>query len=322
MSVIGYHASHEQFPPSRLLTWVQAAATAGFGGAMSSDHFYPWSERQGESGFSWAWLGAAMQATALPYGLICAPAPRYHPAVVAQAAATLAELFPGRFWLALGSGQALNEHITGDRWPPKEERNARLAEAAAVIRALWRGETVTHHGRIVVEQARLYTRPALAPLLLGAALTEETAEWVGGWADGLLTASRPAEDLRRVVDAFRRGGGGGKPMRLKVQLSYARDEAAARRGAHDQWRTNIFPSHILSNLTTPAQFDSIAEPVRPEDLDRHVRISSNLACHTEWLRADIELGFDELYLHNVNRDQDAFIEDFGTAVLPALTCGQ
>src|SRR5439155_26095399 len=139
----------------------------------------PWTRRQGQSGFSFAWLGAALQATALPMGTICCPCFRYHPAVVAQAAATLAEMYPGRFWLALGTGQALNEHVTGEPWPAKPERRARVREAADVIRALWAGETVNHRGKVSVQAARLYTRPQTPPLLLGAALTLETAEWVG-----------------------------------------------------------------------------------------------------------------------------------------------
>jgi G6PDH family F420-dependent oxidoreductase len=124
--VIGYHASHEQLPPSELLACVVAAEAAGFQAAMCSDHFAPWSSRQGHSGFAWSWLGAALQATGLDFGVVNAPGQRYHPAIIAQAAATLSELFPGRFWLALGSGEASNEHITGGRWPPKAERRARL----------------------------------------------------------------------------------------------------------------------------------------------------------------------------------------------------
>ena len=118
-----------------------------------------------------------------------APGQRYHPAIIAQAAATLAELFPGRFWVALGTGQALNEQITGERWPSKSERNERLREAVAVIRALWAGETVSHRGAFTVEDARLYTRPETPPLIVGAAITPQTAEWVGGWADGCIPAT-------------------------------------------------------------------------------------------------------------------------------------
>jgi coenzyme F420-dependent glucose-6-phosphate dehydrogenase len=157
---IGYHASHEQFSPRELLACVQLAEEAGFQAAMCSDHFYPWSERQGQAGFAWSWLGAAMQVTSLPFGVVTVPGSwRYHPAILAQAAATLAEMFPGRFWLAPGSGERLNEHITGEHWPPKRERNARLKEAVEIMRALWKGETVTHRGLLRIEEAKLYTRP-------------------------------------------------------------------------------------------------------------------------------------------------------------------
>jgi len=319
MVKFAYHASHEQFKPSALLKYVQAAERAGFTAISSSDHFHPWSDRQGESGFSWAWLGAAMQATSLPFGVVCAPGQRYHPAIVAQAVATLAEMFPNRFSVALGSGEALNERITGDHWPPKAERNARLKECADIIRALWAGETVTHYGRVRVEEAKLYTLPENPPLMIGAAVTAETAEWLGSWADGLLTISRPPEELRKVVDAFYRGGGEGKPMYLKVQLSYAQDEAQARAGAFDQWRTNIFKSVTLAELWTPKQFDAAAQFMKPEDMDSGVRISANPEQHIEWLRKDIELGFSEIILHNVNREQQPFIEVFGEKVLPALS---
>src|SRR3954470_11720661 len=181
MARIGFHASHEQFSPSALLTLVQAAEAAGFDCAMSSDHFRPWGPAQGHSGLAWSWLGAALQATSLPFGVISAPGYRYHPAIIAQGAATLAEMFPGRFWLALGSGQRLNEDVTGLPWPEKAERNARLSECASIIKALLAGETVSHSGRVPVVDARLYSLPNKPPLLLGAAVTETTAELAGGW---------------------------------------------------------------------------------------------------------------------------------------------
>jgi coenzyme F420-dependent glucose-6-phosphate dehydrogenase len=318
MAKFGYHASHEQFKPSELLEYVRVAELAGFTGASSSDHFYPWSDRQGESGFAWSWLGAAMQATSLPYGVVCAPGQRYHPAIIAQAAATLAQMFPNRFWVALGSGQALNEQITGEIWPSKVERNARLQECVDVIRALWAGETVTHYGLVQVEEAKLYTRPETPPLIIGAAITPATAEWVAQWADGLITISHPYEKLKQVVEAFRRGGGEDKPMYLKVQLSYAADEEKALQGAYDQWRTNIFPSPVLAQLRNPKQFDAAAEFIQPEDMYEFVRISAKPEQHLEWLKQYLELGFSELYLHNVNREQQQFIKVFGEKVLPAM----
>jgi coenzyme F420-dependent glucose-6-phosphate dehydrogenase len=315
---VGYHASHEQYRPSNLLSYVKMADRAGFRCAMCSDHFYPWSERQGQSGFAWSWLGAALQATTLPLGVVNAPGQRYHPAIIAQAAATLAEMFPDRFWIAVGSGQHLNEGITGEIWPAKSERNERLLEAAEVMRALWRGETVTHRGRFVVEEARLYTRPLTPPRLIGAAITPETAAWVGSWADGLITIGKPIEQLQEVVDAFRDGGGAGKPMFLQVQLAYAPSDEEAERAAFEQWRTNVFDSPVLAELRTPADFDAAAEFVRPEDVHGPVRVSADLERHVDWLLQEIELGFDEIYLHNVHRDQEAFIRDFGEQVLPRV----
>lgn len=319
MVQIGYHASHEQFKPSALLKAVQMAEQAGFTLVLSSDHFHPWSETQGQSGFAWSWLGAAMQATpTLSFRVVCAPGQRYHPAIIAQAVATLAEMFPDRFWLTVGSGQALNEHITGDKWLCKRDRNVRLKECVDIIRALWAGETVTHQGLVCVEEAKLYTRPETKPPIVGAAITPQTAEWLGSWADGLITISRPPEKLKAVVDAFRRGGGEGKPMILKVQLSYDEDQESACRKAHQQWRNNIFKNIVMTELQTPQQFDAAGEFIKPDELNEHVRISADLQQHIEWLQKDIELGFDELILHNVNCEQRQFIEVFGEKVLPIL----
>lgn len=318
MTKFGYHASHEQFKPSALLEYVQAAEKAGFTAALSSDHFHPWSVSQAESGYAWSWLGAAMEATNLPFGVVCAPGQRYHPAIIAQAAATLAQMFRDRFWVALGSGQALNEQITGERWLAKAERNQRLQECVDIIRALWAGETVTHYGLVTVEEAKLYTRPEIPPQIIGAAITPKTAEWVAGWADGLITISHPYEKLKEVVEAFRQGGGEGKPMYLKVQLSYDQDEEKALQGAYDQWRTNIFASPVLAEFRSPQQFDAAAEFVQPEDMYKYVRISAEPEQHIEWLHKDIDLGFSQLILHNVNREQQRFIDVFGEKVLPAF----
>jgi coenzyme F420-dependent glucose-6-phosphate dehydrogenase len=315
---IGYHASHEQFAPSELLRLVGLAERAGFDCAMSSDHFRPWGKAQGHAGFAWSWLGAALQATRLPFGVISAPGYRYHPAILAQAAATLAEMFPGRLWLALGSGQHLNEDLTGVAWPDKAERNARLRECADVVRALLRGETVTHRGRVTLVGGRLYSLPERPPLLLGAAVTEATAEFVGGWADGLLTVSAKPDMVRRVADAFRRGGGEGKPMLMQVGLNWAPTEDEALRGAHEQWRTNVLGGEVNWELRSPEDFDTAARFVRPEDMRETVLISSDLGRHAAWLAEYVGLGFSELQLHQVGRDQEAFVEAFGAKVLPQL----
>jgi probable non-F420 flavinoid oxidoreductase len=318
MAIIGYHASHEQFAPGELLTCAQEAERAGFTAAMCSDHFAPWSEQQGQSGFAWSWLGAAMQATSLSFGVVNAPGDRYHPAIIAQAAATLENMFPGRFWVALGSGEAMNEHITGARWPKKPERNERLRECIEIIRALWAGETVTHDGLVRVDGARLWTRPEQPPLIVGPALSEATAEVMGGWADALITVNMPHDRLARMIAAFRRGGGEGKPLFLKCHLSYAATDEIARANAFDQWRANVLPAVINEDLQTVEQFTAASRYVRPEDLDEHVCISADLNRHLEWLRGLLDLGLDRLYLHNVGRNQREFIEAFGQRVLPSL----
>jgi coenzyme F420-dependent glucose-6-phosphate dehydrogenase len=319
MAEIGYQASHEQFKPSDLIKYAIQAENAGFKCINSSDHFHPWSERQGESGFSFSWLGAAMQATNIPFGVVCSPGQRYHPAIVAQAAATLAEMFSKRFWMAIGSGEALNESITGEKWPSKSDRNLRLLECATIIRRLFNGETVSHKGLITIENAKLYTRPLNSPLLLCAAVSKETAAWAGTWADGLLTVQKPYGELKEVVDAFQQNGGMGKPMYLKVQLSYAKTDEQALAGAYDQWKTNIFQGSLLGDLPTTGHFDEVSALVKPQDLHQCVRISSDVGKHIAWLREDVRLGFQKIILHNVNRDQETFIEDFGKEILPLFS---
>lgn len=317
--MIGYHCSHEQHPPSRLLELVRAAEQAGFQAAMCSDHLAPWSVRQGNSGFAWSWLGAALQATQLELGTVNAPGQRYHPVIIGQAAATLAEMYPGRFWVALGSGEALNEHVTGDVWPSKPARRARLRECVDILRALLAGETVTQRGLITVHEAKLYSLPKTPPRLFGAAVSADGARWVGSWADGLITVARPEQELRQVVQAFREGGGGDKPMFLQAALSFEPTEEAALAEAHRNWRTNTIPSSDFNSDTwSPELFDAAASFVRPEDMPRALRISSDPGRHRAWLELDRHLGFERIFVHHVGTNQLRFIESFSQAVLAKL----
>ena len=321
MPRVGLHCSHEQIPPSRLLEHARHAQDAGFGAIMSSDHFSPWSERQGESGFAWSWLGAAMGATDLPFGVVNAPGQRYHPAIVAQAAATLCEMFPGRLWVAVGTGEASNEHITGEPWPDKETRNARLGECVQIMRRLFAGETVSHDGLVKVDRARLYTLPPEPPPLIGPAVSVETARWAGEWADGLATVNQPHDKLREMVAAFRDNGGEGKRLVLQVHLSWAPSEEEALQVAYDQWRTNVFPPPTCWDLELAEDFDRLAEKneVTPDEVSKTVLISSDLDQHVAWLRELIDLGFEEINVHHVGQDQSDFIDAFGEHVLPKLT---
>ncbi|WP_127819617.1 LLM class flavin-dependent oxidoreductase, partial [Microbacterium sp. CPCC 204701] len=197
MVFLGYHASHEQLPPSILLASVQDAERAGFDGAMCSDHLAPWGLAQGESGYTWSWLGAALATTSLSFGTVTAPGQRYHPVVTAQAIATLAEMFPGRFWCALGSGEAVNEHVTGAPWPPKTHRQDRLAQAVDVMRRLIAGERVDHDGAFRVHDARIWSRPSVPPPLFAAAASAPTAAWAADWADGVITVGHDPEEVGR-----------------------------------------------------------------------------------------------------------------------------
>ncbi|MGW0433270.1 TIGR03885 family FMN-dependent LLM class oxidoreductase [Micromonospora sp. NPDC003197] len=317
MTTYGFHASHEQIHPAELLTAVQHAEQVGFAAAMSSDHFSPWSARQGQSGFAWSWLGAALQATSLPFGVVNAPGQRYHPAIVAQAIGTLAAMYPGRFWAALGTGEASNEHITGTGWPRKDVRTARLRECVAVIRALLDGEEVSHDGLVTVDRARLWTRPEQPPALVGAAVSEATARWCAEWADGLITVNAPVDRLRRLVDAYRDAGGQGRIF-LQVHLSWAPDEAAAARLAYEQWRSNVFAPPVCWDLEMTDHFDIVSADVPAQQVAEVVNVSADLGRHTAWLHEYAELGFDEIYLHHVGQRQREFLDAFGADVLPAL----
>ena len=318
MPLVGLHCSHEQIPPSRLLEHARHAEAAGFGAIMSSDHFSPWSERQGESGFAWSWLGAAMATTGLPFGVVNAPGQRYHPAIIAQAAATLCEMFPERLWVALGTGEASNEHITGAPWPDKATRNARLRQSVDVMRALFAGETVSHDGLVQVDRAKLHTLPQSPPPLIGPAISVETAGWVGEWADGLATVNQPRAKLEEMIAAFRSNGGEGKRLVLQVHLSWAATEAEAERLAHEQWRTNVFPPPVCWDLEMVEDFDRLALEVTPEQVRETVLVSADPARHVAWLQDLAALGFDEINLHHVGQDLAAFIDAFGEHVLPSV----
>ena len=317
--MLGLHASHELFSPAALLQAVRLANAAGFQSAMCSDHFHPWTaEPHAQSGFAWSWLGAAMAMTRLSFGVVNAPGQRYHPAIVAQAAATLSAMFPRRFWLAVGSGEAVNESITGEPWPSKEQRQLRLQESVEVIRALWRGETVTHTGFVRVAAARLATRPEVPPLLIGAAITEETAEWVGSWADGLITVGSDTASLRANVEAFRRGGGRGKPTKLQLTFAYAPTECAALALSRARWRHAALDSTQLADLETPEDFDRATAYVTPGELQSRIRVASEMSEICFWIEEALALGIDDVYLSPIVEDLYGFVALAADHVIPRL----
>ena len=316
MTLLGFHASHEQFAPSHLVRCVIAAEAAGFDAVMSSDHLAPWSERQGHAGNAWAWLGAAMSATTLPFGVVTAPGQRCHPVVTAQTVATLAELFPDRLWVALGSGENLNEHVTGDPWPCKELRDMRLDECADVIARLLAGETVTHRGLVRVDRARVWSLPPSPPPLVAAAVGPATAERVASWADGLVTVAQPMPALRETIDAFRGAGGDGKPVYIQLHLSWAPTRADAMSAALDQWRNCLVPPGPAWELATPEEFDAAVAGAEAEDVATGVKVSADLGEHVAWITELFELEPAGVFLHHVGLDQERFVEVFGADVLP------
>ncbi|UYN83839.1 MAG: TIGR03885 family FMN-dependent LLM class oxidoreductase [Microcella sp.] len=317
MTTLGYHASHEQLGPVALLDAVQLAERVGFTEAMCSDHFAPWSTRQGESAFAWSWLGAALQATSLRFGAVNAPGQRYHPAIIAQAIATLAAMYPDRIWTAFGSGENLNERITGDRWPSKDERNERLEQSVHVIRELLAGREVSLDGRVRVDRARLWTLPQYPVRLIAAAVTPETAAWAARWADGLITVNQSDAALRRVIDAYRDAGGGGAVM-LQYHVAYADTHDRAVREAHEQWKTNVFAPPVCWDLDSPEAFEAAAQHVTPEQVQGSVFVSADASAHVDEVGRMLELGFDRVYLHQVPNDQQAFLEMAATHLIPAF----
>ncbi|PZR53184.1 LLM class F420-dependent oxidoreductase [Xylanimonas oleitrophica] len=321
MTIIGFHASHEQMHPSDLLRAVQRAEEAGFDAAMCSDHLAPWSRAQGHSGFTWSWLGAALATTSrLTFGTVTAPGQRYHPVVLAHALGTLAAMYPGRVWAAPGSGENLNEHVTGDPWPPKADRDERLRESVRVMRALLAGEEVTHEGHVTAHEARLWTLPEVPPMLVGPAITIETAVSHAAWADGLITTNQPLETLREMFGAYREAGGRGD-LSVQVHLSWDQDLGVAERTAVEQWSANAVSPQQLADLPTPQAFEEASAGIGVEEVREVVHVTDSLEGLTDYLLSLLDVGADRVYLHHVSADldvQERFVAACAEHVLPAV----
>jgi probable non-F420 flavinoid oxidoreductase len=318
MPTFGYQISQEQFTPRHLLDLAVAAERAGFDELASSDHLFPWSDAQGQAGFTWSWLGAALERTSIPIGVVNCPMERYHPVIIAQAVATLCQMYPGRFWPSFGSGEFLNEHITGNHWPEKKARNEKLAEAIHVMKRLWAGESFTFRGDwITAEDVKLYTLPDEEIKAVGCAITASTASTIAEWADGLYTTWKPYNKLSDTVQAYRDNGGKG-PLLLKVDLCVADTEKEAKELAHAQWRTNVGTSAVHGELRNPAQFEAASQFIGPDEVAQNIRITIDPDEHIELIQKDLELGFDKIVFHNVGLNQEYFLKFFGERVLPRL----
>ncbi|MFL5897907.1 MAG: TIGR03557 family F420-dependent LLM class oxidoreductase [Solirubrobacterales bacterium] len=315
-AAIGYTLSCEEFGPRALTAQAVRAERAGFEFAGISDHFHPWVDRQGNSPFVWGVLGAVSQATerlALITGVTC-PTTRIHPAIVAQAAATAACQLPGRFALGVGSGENLNEHILGDRWPPVARRQERLEEAIEVIRELWGGGLVTHYGRhFTVENARLYTLPEELPPIVVAVAGERSVDLAARLGDGMIGTAPKAES----VEEFRAKGGEG-PIYGQLHVCWAETEERARKMALEYWPNGaISGSHFLE-LPLPSHFEQGTELVDEEAIGESIVCGPDPEKHLEAIREYLDAGYDHVYVHQVGPDQDGFFDFYERSVLPAL----
>lgn len=317
MVFIGFHASHEQIAPSALLDAVVGAERAGFDGAMCSDHLAPWTRAQGHSGFALSWIAAALARTRFSIGMVNAPGQRYHPVMIAQAFATLAEMFPGRFWAAMGSGEALNEHVTGDSWPPKASRNRRLRESVDVIRRLMDGEEVDHEGLVRVHRARVWSLPSEPPPLFATAVSAETAAWAASWAEGLATVAQEPAALERVVDAYRSAGGTG-PCTLQVHLSLAKSDEAAFAIAREQWKNGLLSPPTTWDLEQPEDFEAAVAGLDMEALRKSVLVDDDASSLADRIADLVQIGFDRVYLHHVGTEQSPFLDISASELIPAL----
>jgi coenzyme F420-dependent glucose-6-phosphate dehydrogenase len=325
MGDIGYAASFEQFHPTDLLTYSKQAEKAGFSVVTASDHFHPWVPSQGQSAFVWSWLGALGATTAMRFGTgVTPPGWRYHPAVLAQAAATLEAMYPGRFFLGLGAGEALNEHIVGTYWPEAPTRLERLVEAIEIIQKLFTGKVVKHQGKhFTVESARLYTLPDAPPPIYVATSGPIMAGRTGKFTDGIITVGAADEKIRMLLDRFEKGAreAGKDPATmgrtLQVKVSYAKTDEEAIDSAVRDWPNGgmNFPKADIRN---PEDFEAMSKLVRPENFKNRVLTTADLEKHVSYIQHFIDLGFKEIHVHNVNRDQEAFIEAYGKHVLPKL----
>ncbi len=325
---IGYAAMLEQFGPREVVDYSVAAEKAGFSGVMAADHYQPWVPQQGQAAFVWNVMTAIAERTKgdIGPGVTC-PSFRMHPAIVAQASATLAAMYPGRHWLGLGSGEALNEHILGEYWPETPERINRMFEAIEIIRKLFgsKGKDVKHEGKYFkLESTRLWTMPDEPPPIFIATAGPVTAKKTGMYADGLITVGAPEEKIGMIFDKVREGAreAGRDPSKLRfigqLHLSWAPTDEEALRNAMVEWPNGgmKFPKQ---DIKSPLDFEQMAKLVRPEDFQGRMLISSDPEKHRQQIQKFIDLGFDQVYLHNVGRNQTEWIEVFSRDVLPKLT---
>ncbi len=315
---IGYAISSEEHHPTDIVHHAQRAEEVGFTYALISDHFHPWIDAQGHSPFVWSVLGAIAHVTTtleIGTGVTC-PLIRTHPGIIAHAAATVAAMMPGRFFLGVGTGENLNEHVFGDRWPAFDVRIEMLEEAIDVMRLLWEGGQQSHYGMFyTVENARLYTLPETPPKIMVAAAGPKAAEVAGRIGDGLINTSPDAD----VVKTFENGGDRSRPKYGKLTVCWAESQQEAEETAYHYWPTAGLKGELSQELPNPANFESAAENVRKEDVAKSIICGNDPQAHLDAIQEFIDAGFDHVYVHQVGPDQDGFFNFYQKSILPEFT---
>lgn len=313
---IGYFLSSEEFDPRELVGQARLAENAGFQGLWISDHYHPWNDQQGHSGFVWSTIGALAQVTSdmnVTTAVTC-PTVRIHPAVIAQAAATCAVLLEGRFTLGLGSGEALNEHILGDSWPRANERLEMLEEAVQVIRALWQGGMRSHRGRHYrVENARVYDLPEQTPRILISGFGPKATKLAAKIGDGYCNVQPDQQAVKLFREASQ---GGARTVAGGMKVCWAKDEVDARATAHRLWPNEQLPGELAQILPTPAHFEQASGLVSEDMVAEAVPCGPDLDLHLRAIKRYEDAGFDELYIQQIGPDQERFFEIYASEVLP------
>jgi G6PDH family F420-dependent oxidoreductase len=312
----GLTLSSEEHPPSKLVEMAVAAEEAGFDFVSISDHFHPWIGDQGHSPFVWSVLGAISQAThrlKVGVGVTC-PTVRIHPAINAHAAATAACLLEGRFTWGVGTGEALNEHVLGDRWPPAEVRLEMLEEAIEIIRALWTGESVTHRGRhYTVEDARIFDLPDQLPPIVVSAFGDQAVALAARVGDGLWVTGLEAD----TIDEYRSQGGKG-PIWSQLSLSWDPDRSTAVDRAYRVWPNTGLAGQLAQDLRTVAHMEQAVQMIDREDIEQALPCGPDPGPIIESIEEASSIGVDHIYLHQIGDPMDGFIEFWREEIRPAL----
>lgn len=314
MTEIGYALSSEEHGPQDLVRLAQRAEESGFAFALISDHYHPWISKQGHSPFVWSVIGGIAQATEklrLGTGVTC-PTFRIHPTIIAQAAATAAAMMPGRFFLGVGTGENLNEHIQGFRWPPHDIRLAMLEEAVQIIRLLWEGENTSFWGDFyTVEDGRLFTLPDEAPPIMVAASGDIMAEVAGQIGDGFISTA----PQKRLLEAYEAGGGEG-PRIGQLTVCWAENEEAAKETAYEIWPNSGLPGELSQELRTVEHFEQAVQVVTKAEATKHIVTGPDPQKHLAGIRKFLEAGYDQVYIHQIGHDQEGFFHFYEQEILP------